>query len=796
MHTDSDKRPRQRRRFRAIPSAAIAACLLVVALRERRRRARAAAPHVHDVAPLAGAPVEPAEAPVVAAWPTVEHAEPSIAPEPVWEDASPDASTGWPVDEAAPIDEDDVESWDPSPAVSAPWGVEQLGYAPFEPEAVVEHEASIEPADEPEAVVEVEPHEPVTATDDATPVEENDEHVPAPAPSHWFGSFAPAEPWAPSTPAVDEPTDAADADTDEHAAIVDAAVADDDSVIELPAEVEADTAPQDPGASPSTPPRLPPAHLRRFMGTGASVLVIALVLGAGVLVSGATADSTSDPATVPNAVGTVADVLPSADTTPVADTTTTDTTPVADTTTTDTTTVADTTTTGTTTTDTTTTDTTTTSTTPPTTTDTTTTPTTTTDTTTAPTTTTDTTATVTTDTTPPVVAPPVVTPPATPVAPATPAVAPAPAVTPPPTVPVTTTPQDSVPKPKTLHIETAPKKTAPKITHTTTHTTSETQQTDVPVPGGPPVVTLASGKDPIGSILSRSVAIPAVDAALLPTPAQVRFYVGAAKPLPKLPTLTRIDHAVAQRFVTVGRGSHVGWTVLAAVARLESNFGAKPGLFVGRRLATPPAGTGVEALATYLHSHHAGSNPLTPLKSKQALTAYFGSERKAARAIDLAALYGALGPFGMQHGVRAETARLQKRVLRDTRVHLTTAGRSDIRDGRVDPRVLVSLEYLANTFHKLGVSDLVSGGELFSRSGTVSAHLYGRAVDISSLHGVKVKGHQGPGTLTEQAIRRLLLLPSSLRPRQVISLMDVDGPTGNRGSFALPDHYNRIQIDY
>ncbi len=309
-------------------------------------------------------------------------------------------------------------------------------------------------------------------------------------------------------------------------------------------------------------------------------------------------------------------------------------------------------------------------------------------------------------------------------------------------------------------------------------------------------MTLASGKDAIGSILSRSVAIPAVDAALLPTPAQVRFYVGAAKPLPKLPTLTRIDHAIAQRFVIVGRRTHVSWTVLAAVARLESNFGAKPGLFVGRHLATQPTGNGVEALATYLHARHAGANPLAPLKAKKALTEYFGSARKAARAIDLAALYGALGPFGLQHGVRAETARLQKRVLRDRRVHLTRAGRSDIRHGRVDPRVLVSLEYLANAFHKLGVSDLVSGGELFSRSGTVSAHLYGRAVDISSLHGVEVKGHQGPGTLTEQAIRRLLLLPRSLRPRQVISLMDVDGPTGNRGSFALPDHYNRIQIDY
>jgi hypothetical protein len=35
-----------------------------------------------------------------------------------------------------------------------------------------------------------------------------------------------------------------------------------------------------------------------------------------------------------------------------------------------------------------------------------------------------------------------------------------------------------------------------------------------------------------------------------------------------------------------------------------------------------------------------------------------------------------------------------------------------------------------------------------------------------------------------------------MRPRQVVSLMDVDGPTGNRGSFALADHSDRIQIGY
>jgi hypothetical protein len=346
----------------------------------------------------------------------------------------------------------------------------------------------------------------------------------------------------------------------------------------------------------------------------------------------------------------------------------------------------------------------------------------------------------------------------------------------------------------------------PKVKAKTPKKTTQTHMTTPPAQAGTrgtptspaaPVVTLASGADPIGSILSANSVIPAVDASLLPTPAQVSFYVKASKPLPPLPTLVRIDHPVAQRLVSAGRRGQVGWTVLAAVARLESDLGKRPGPLAGRKLPTSPSGDGLAALATFLHEHGARKNPLTPATAKKALTLYFdGSTRKADRAIALAALYGALGPAGMQHGVRAETARLQRRVLKDRRVHLTVAGRSDIRHGRVDPRVLVTLEYLANSFRKLRVSDLVSGGALFSRSGSVSAHLYGRAADVASLRGRVVKGHQGPGTMTELAIRRLLLLPRSLRPRQIISLMDVDGPTGNHGSFALPDHYDRIQIDY
>ena len=94
------------------------------------------------------------------------------------------------------------------------------------------------------------------------------------------------------------------------------------------------------------------------------------------------------------------------------------------------------------------------------------------------------------------------------------------------------------------------------------------------------------------------------------------------------------------------------------------------------------------------------------------------------------------------------------------------------------------------------VSSLVSGHRLFTAAGSVSAHVYGRAVDVTAVGGVRIKRHQGPGSVTERTVRLLLMLPQRMRPRQVVSLMDVDGPTGNRGSFALPDHSDRIQIGY
>ena len=89
------------------------------------------------------------------------------------------------------------------------------------------------------------------------------------------------------------------------------------------------------------------------------------------------------------------------------------------------------------------------------------------------------------------------------------------------------------------------------------------------------------------------------------------------------------------------------------------------------------------------------------------------------------------------------------------------------------------------------VSSLISGHRLYSRPGRVSAHVYGLAVDVAALAGRSIVGNQAPGGLTERAVRNVLLLPSELRPRQVISLLGLGGP-----SFPLADHDDHIHVGY
>jgi transglycosylase-like protein with SLT domain len=141
-------------------------------------------------------------------------------------------------------------------------------------------------------------------------------------------------------------------------------------------------------------------------------------------------------------------------------------------------------------------------------------------------------------------------------------------------------------------------------------------------------------------------------------------------------------------------------------------------------------------------------------------------------------------------GLEGAKAVLGSQVLRDPRITIYAGGQQDIAAGRVDVRVLSTLLFLARRTGQITVSSLVSGHSA-PLGGGRSAHQFGAAVEISSLGGRPVAVEQEPGGVVDRAIRALLLLPEEVRPKHVVSLLALGGPT-----FALADFREHIQVSF
>jgi hypothetical protein len=134
---------------------------------------------------------------------------------------------------------------------------------------------------------------------------------------------------------------------------------------------------------------------------------------------------------------------------------------------------------------------------------------------------------------------------------------------------------------------------------------------------------------------------------------------------------------------------------------------------------------------------------------------------------------------------------LEKRVLADARIDIYDCGRDDIRSGQIDRRVLATLAYLAESGLRPTVTSLKCGHSFYTTSGNVSHHSSGNAVDISAVNGIPILGHQEAGGITDQAVRRLMLLQGTIAPAQIISLLDIGGATLSMG-----DHADHIHVGF
>jgi hypothetical protein len=134
---------------------------------------------------------------------------------------------------------------------------------------------------------------------------------------------------------------------------------------------------------------------------------------------------------------------------------------------------------------------------------------------------------------------------------------------------------------------------------------------------------------------------------------------------------------------------------------------------------------------------------------------------------------------------------LEKRVLSDERIDIYECGRDDIRSGQIDRRGLASLAYLAESGLKPGVTSLKCGHGFYTAGGNVSEHSSGNAVDIATVNGIPILGHQEPGGITEQTVRRIMQLQGTMAPHQIISLLEMGGAT-----FAMADHNDHIHLGF
>ena len=251
------------------------------------------------------------------------------------------------------------------------------------------------------------------------------------------------------------------------------------------------------------------------------------------------------------------------------------------------------------------------------------------------------------------------------------------------------------------------------------------------------------------------------------------FWAAVALPDP-IPTALRLAPSFAQQLRSASTRAGVDWALVLGVARANGGSTANP---------VPQAQLGELArrLAELGGAHDAWA----------AAQAYGKTAAFADRAVALAHYDRAVGIDALVKGLAAQKEALEARVLNDLRLTIYAGGRDDIAQGHVDVRVLAVVEYLADTYGRINVTCLIAGHGEFARPGVISAHYYGRGVDIGAIDGISMNGHQQPGGITEQAVRSLLLLPPEVEPAQIISLLGLGG-----ASFALADHYDHIHVGF
>jgi hypothetical protein len=283
-------------------------------------------------------------------------------------------------------------------------------------------------------------------------------------------------------------------------------------------------------------------------------------------------------------------------------------------------------------------------------------------------------------------------------------------------------------------------------------------------PAGPPLIDLDSS--PVSGAAPPDPEVAAAGSA-------ATIWLHRSLPDPT-PAARRLTPAFAQALRTEAARARSDWALVLGVLRAEGRVGRVPATRATLR-----------GLSTRLRELGARRDEWAAVLALRGRTAF------ADRAVAGARFHRAVGLRAVVTGLKAAKPALERALLADSRISVYAGGRADVAAHRIDIRVVVALRYLAEAFGQVTVSSLQSGHRLYARPGVVSAHVYGLAVDIAALGGLSIVGNQAPGSVTEQAVRAILLLPAGLQPRQVISLIGLGG-----ASFAMANHDDHIHVGF
>ena len=134
---------------------------------------------------------------------------------------------------------------------------------------------------------------------------------------------------------------------------------------------------------------------------------------------------------------------------------------------------------------------------------------------------------------------------------------------------------------------------------------------------------------------------------------------------------------------------------------------------------------------------------------------------------------------------------LARRVLANQDIDIYACGRDDIRSGQVDRRVLATLEFLAASGLRPTVTSLKCGHGFYTASGNVSAPLLGQRGRHRDDQRHADPRPPGQGLDHRDDRPQAADAPGRDAAAQIISLMDMGGPTGRDGRPRRP-HPRRL----